>query len=74
MAVVKSVVDSRLQLEVVVDTDQNGNPVIRKRSYGNIKTDAPDQDVHDVGLVLSELQEYPLYAINRIDTGALVEV
>ncbi len=72
MAVVKSLMASQLQLQVVKDTDAKGSPVLGKITYSNIKTAAAEQDLYDVGIALGGLQQYPLYGVLRINTNQLI--
>ena len=72
MAVVKNMVASQLQLQVVKDTDAKGSPVLGKINYSNIKTAASEQDLYDAAAALSNLQQYPLYDVLRINTNQLI--
>lgn len=74
MAVQRVPEDSRLQLWLQTGTDEAGKPVVRAKSFANVKPDALDQDIYDVAQALAGLQTYPLVAVRRIDTGALNSV
>lgn len=74
MAVNAMPVQSTLQLVVQTGTDANGDPVLRTRSYRNVKTEAQDADVYEVGQVLAGLQIHPLNAIQRLNEVDLVAV
>ncbi len=65
-------VTSSAQGSVLVATYQTGlsaagAPVLRQRSFPNVKADALDQDVFDVAQALYGLQDYPLITVRRDD-------
>ena len=60
MAIVATPLASRLQLRVIVGYDSDDNPVLRTRSYTNIKPDAASDLLYLTGLDLASLQEHPL--------------
>ncbi|MGI6604005.1 MAG: DUF1659 domain-containing protein [Firmicutes bacterium] len=64
----------QLQLRLQTGTDEGGKPVVRARSFTNVKVNASDQDIYDVGQALASLQIHPLVAVRRIDTGALNDI
>ncbi|MBC7345396.1 MAG: DUF1659 domain-containing protein [Clostridia bacterium] len=68
MAVTTSAIDANLRIVVQVDTDAEGNPVLRTRSYNRIKPAATDQAVYDAAIALAGLQVYPVNAIHRLNT------
>ncbi|HOJ92765.1 MAG TPA: DUF1659 domain-containing protein [Dictyoglomaceae bacterium] len=65
--------NSRLTLKVQVGTQQ-GRPVLRSRSFNNIKHTATDEAVHLVGQTLGSLQKYPLVQILRANDEELLEI
>ena len=72
MAVIKTIVSATLQLQLQKGLDAQGNPVLGKMSYRNIKADAGEQEVYDTAVVLSGLQQHSLQNIYRINTNQLV--
>ncbi len=63
---------SRLQMRLnhgLVD----GEPVIRTRTYSNVKTAAVNDNVYAVAQKLSELQVHALENIRRVDEVELVD-
>ncbi|WP_027364984.1 DUF1659 domain-containing protein [Desulfotruncus alcoholivorax] len=73
MAVNKVIVGTTLRMQFQTGVDENGDPVYTTRSLNNVKDTAPDQDIYDVALALSQLQEYTLTSVMRVDTGRLEE-
>lgn len=61
----------RMQFQTGVDDD--GDPIYRTKSLNDVKADALDQDIFDVAQTLAGLQEYPLLAVQRVDSAVLEE-
>lgn len=56
MPVVVIPYDSRFQLNLVIGTDpENGNPIISRTYFSNVKSTASEQDIFDVATQLSGL-------------------
>ncbi|HHX94379.1 MAG TPA: DUF1659 domain-containing protein [Clostridia bacterium] len=73
MALEVTPLSSRLSLRVQTGTDDEGNPVMRTRSYSGIKPSAADQDVYDVAQVIAGLQQHPVEEITRVNEDALAD-
>ncbi len=70
MAVIASAKDTVLVVTYQIGLTTEGSPILRQRSFSNVKSDALDQDVFDVANALYGLQDYPLIGVrrdNRID-------
>lgn len=72
MAIVKVPQSSKLLLKVQTGVSATGNPVLRQRTFANVKSDAADSDVFAVGQSLANLQKYALVDIIRQDAGNLI--
>ncbi len=63
---------SRLQLRLLLGYE-NGNPVLRTRTYSNVKTGADDGDVFGVAQQLVGLQVHDLEVVRRVNEVELIE-
>ena len=73
MAVTATPLVSRLQLQVVIGTTPEGKPILRTRSYSNVKPDAGNEELLQTGRELANLQQHPLEVIRRVDEAELEE-
>jgi len=74
MALQVQPVDSRVILRLEAGVNGEGNPIYTNRSYSRIKTDASDQDVYDIAVILAGLQSLPVVSITRVNQMELVNV
>ncbi|TYO92295.1 DUF1659 domain-containing protein [Desulfallas thermosapovorans] len=74
MAVDKIPSGTALRMQFQTGVDGDGDPIYRTKSLSNVKTEAQDQDIFDVAQALVQLQEYPLVAVQRVDSAILEEV
>ena len=74
MAVASSPKNSRFTLVQQVGTTLDGKPILRSKSYSNVKWDAADQDVYDVGQALAGLSQHPTLEIARYDNEVLANI
>lgn len=73
MAVSVTPLGSRLQIRVRLGYDTAGNPILRTRSYSNIKSTASHDDLYITGTELAALQDHHLELIRRVDEMELEE-
>jgi hypothetical protein len=64
---------SRLQLRLRLGFDSGGNPILRTRSYSNIKTTAANDALYETAQELAALQDHVLESIRRVDEMELEE-
>ena len=74
MPVASSPLGSRLQLRLRIGFTEDGKPILRTRSYANLKSDASDEDLYQTALELAGLQVHELEIIRRVDEEELEEV
>ena len=74
MAIEISASSTSLKLKVQTGVNATGNPVYALRSYNTVKPSAAHTDLFAVGQALAGLQKYPAVAIQRVDSGNLVNV
>jgi len=65
MAVTAVPKDSVLVVVYRDETENPSAPVLRQRSFSNVKAEAADQDVYDVAQALFSLQQFPVHAVRR---------
>lgn len=73
MAVITTPLISRLQLQLMVGLTPEGKPILRTRSYNNIRPEAGNEDLLQTGQDLAGLQQHQLEMIKRVDEAELAE-
>ncbi len=73
MSVTAETLASRLQLRLIHGYDEHGDPIIRTRTFSNLKVDADVNGVYEVAQNLAGLQEHALDMVRRVDDVELVE-
>ncbi len=72
MAVIVNQANSKLKLFYNAGTDENDKDIIKNKTYSNIKATADNEDVYSLGIELSQLQEYPLVNLVRLEEHQLL--
>lgn len=72
MPVTSTAKDSVLVVSYQTGLSAQGSPIVRQRSFANVKTAALDQDVFDVAQALYGLQQYTLAGVRRDNRFDLV--
>ncbi len=67
MAVEANIANCKMQLKLNTGLDENGKEIIKTKTYSNVKSDAQDQGIYDVGSSLAELQDHALEEIHRVN-------
>ena len=73
MAVTRVPDTARLVLRVQDGVNSKGAPVLKNRTFRNLKADAADDAVEAVGKALAALQNNPLSAVVRYGEDVLKE-
>ena len=73
MPVDVTTVGSRLQLRLQTGFDEDGDPILRTRTFSRIKPDADNDDLFMVAQEFIGLQENDAHAIRRVDEVELEE-
>lgn len=73
MAIVTNPYDSRLTLHFYVGDDEEGNPIIRRKTFAGLKHDAANEDVYAVAQALASLQTYDWVETERTDRVILMD-
>ena len=74
MAVTANAKDSVLVVTYQTGLSATGSPILRQRSFPNVKIEALDQDVYDVAQALYSLQQYPVTGVRRDNRFDLVQL
>lgn len=67
MAVNTVAQDSKFKIQLDAGVDEKGKPIIKSKTFSNVKSTATNDDVYDVANSLAELQELSLISVRRID-------
>jgi hypothetical protein len=68
-----TITDSSLRLEFNSGLDEgSGKPLVKAKSFNNIKIDATPDQLYAVAQVLAGLQQHSLKKIERKDTSSIV--
>ncbi|MCO5385762.1 MAG: DUF1659 domain-containing protein [Desulfosporosinus sp.] len=73
MAVVASSRDTVIVVTIQTGLTPQGAPILRQRSFNNVKANATDQDVYDIAAALYELQDHSLIGVRRDNRFDLTE-
>lgn len=65
MAVTSSAKGTVLVVTFQTGLSATGSPVLRQRSFQNVKADAVDQDVYDIAQAIYGLQQFPVITVRR---------
>ncbi|MGP4062239.1 DUF1659 domain-containing protein [Halobacillus sp. H74] len=73
MAVISQKTDARLQLVFDKGIDADGNMVLTRKSFNNVKIAATNEQLYEVSNALATLQERILFKVERNDQSLLLE-
>ena len=72
MPVITNKANSKLKLFYNTGVDENGKDIIKNKTYSNIKAEVSDDNIYNLGVELSQLQEYPLANMVRMEEYQLI--
>lgn len=65
---------SRLRLVYYVGDDPtSGKPLYVNKNFNQVKTDATPEQLFAVAVAVAELNEHPLYKVERFDTSEIFD-
>ncbi|NLJ57664.1 MAG: DUF1659 domain-containing protein [Tissierellia bacterium] len=73
MAVITNQADSKFKIVVSAGVDDNNKAILKSKTFSNVKASAENEDLYNLGVAISDLQEYELTNILRIDEFELIE-
>lgn len=73
MAVQATKIKSDLVLRVITGQDEEGEDVLRTKTFSKVKTDATDQNVFDVANGIAAVLAHPVFEVKRVDSDLLEE-
>jgi hypothetical protein len=71
MAVISSKNPSGLKLKYYCGKNDEGNAITKSKTYSNLKPNADEEDVYEVGVKIASLSEYTLSDLMKIDTTVI---
>ena len=74
MAVISNQADSKLKLVLNAGVDINNKTVLKNKTLANVKAAVLNEDLYNLGVDISGLQDYTLANVVRYDEYELMEV
>jgi hypothetical protein len=72
MPVIANQGNSKVKLVLNAGLDQNNKTITKSKTFSNIKADVENEDLYNIGVAVSGLQEYELTNIVRYDEYELL--
>lgn len=66
-----NLVDSIMVLSFDAGVDEKGNPVVKRKSFNNLKVQATNDQLFSIAEAIIPLQQYPIIVVERDDTTQL---
>ncbi|KMY50953.1 DUF1659 domain-containing protein [Peribacillus loiseleuriae] len=60
-----------IRLEFETGLDEKGMPIVKRKSFSNVKTDATSDEILQASATIAGLQLYPLSKVAQIETTVL---
>lgn len=72
MAVIASQGNSKVKLVLNAGLDENNKTIKKSKTFSNVKAAVENEDLYNIGVAISGLQEYQLTNIMRYDEYELL--
>lgn len=73
MAVIATELESKVKLTFNAGNDEDGNAIIKSKTFSRVKSDATDDNIYAVANGIAGLQEYPVNTIRKFEEYDLIE-
>lgn len=73
MAVITNQADSKLKVVYLAGVDDNNKNIMKSKTFANVKSAAENENLYNLAVAISELQDYELSNIVRLDEYQLLE-
>lgn len=74
MAVESTKFGTKMVLKLDGGLNENGNPIVKSKTYANVNILALDQDVYDVASGIAALQTLPLGGVHKVEETVLIQL
>lgn len=72
MPVIANQANSKLKLVLNAGLDDDNKTIMKSKTFANVKAAVENEDLYDLGVAISDLQEYELANIVRYDEYELL--
>lgn len=73
MAVITNQANSKLKLVLNAGLDINNKTILKNKTFANVKAAVGNEDLYNLGVDISDLQDYTLANVVRYDEFELLE-
>jgi len=73
MPIIANQANSIVKLVLNAGLDVNNKTIMKSKTFANVKSAAQNEDLYNLGVAISDLQEYELANIVRYDEYELLE-
>lgn len=73
MAVITNQADSKLKVVYLAGVDDDNKNIIKNKTFANVKSATQNENLYNFAVAISELQDYELSNILRLDEYQLLE-
>ncbi len=73
MAIITNQADSKLKVVYLAGVDDNNKNIIKSKTFANVKSATQNENLYNLAVAISELQDYELSNIVRLEEYQLLE-